>query len=79
MTYKSPPHLKRPFRRGDWALVMNGDGTVCGGPYTVVYAGKKVVRLRDGRRYRASDGWWIGSSGVFPFPWIKLFRVGRQA
>lgn len=72
MSYILPPPIPRPFNRGDLVLVMNGDHTVCSGGHKVVYVGKKVVRIEDGRRYRASDGWWIGSNGIWPYPWIKL-------
>lgn len=71
LTYIYPPELERPFKRRDCVQVMNGDGTVCGKNHRVVYAGPKVVRIEDGRRYRASDGWWIGSNGIWPFPWLR--------
>jgi hypothetical protein len=29
------------------------------------------VRLDDGRRFRPSDGYWIGDNGIWPFPSIQ--------
>lgn len=72
MTYIEPPPLPRPFVRGDTVQVMNRDHTPCQGVHRVVYAGKKVVRIEDGRRYRATDGWWIGDTAAWPFPWLRL-------
>jgi len=72
MTYIEPTELTRPFKRGDRVQVMNGDHSICGANHRVVYAGKKVVRIEDGRRYRATDGWWIGANGTWPFPWLRL-------
>jgi len=71
MTYLTPTKPKKRFKRGDAVQVMNGDHSVCGDNHRVVRAGKKVVRIEDGRRYRASDGWWIGSNGIWPFPWLR--------
>lgn len=77
MTYIEPPQLQRPFKRGDSVQVMNRDHTICGTDHRVVYAGKNVVRIEDGRRYRATDGWWIGSNGTWPFPWLRHTPPGR--
>lgn len=71
MKYIEPPKLKRPFKRGDKVKVVNGDHTICGADHCVIYAGKRVVRIEDGRRYRATDGWWIGSAGTWPFPFLR--------
>lgn len=72
MTYVEPDPLTRPFKKGDIVQVMNSDGSVCGDDHKVVYVGKKVVRIEDGRKYRATDGWWIGNHGAYPFPWLRL-------
>ena len=71
MTYIEPTKPKRPFKSGDRVEVMNADHTVCSNGHWVTYGGKKVVRIEDSRRFRASDGWWIGSNGVWPFPWLR--------
>jgi hypothetical protein len=42
----------------------------------VVYAGKRIVRLDCRRRFRSSDGWWVGENGIWPFPSIRHQKKG---
>lgn len=72
MEYVPPKKLKRPFKRGDRVQVVDRMGVPFDTIHRVRYAGKRVVRIDDGRRYRASDGWWIGENGAWPFPSLTL-------
>jgi len=78
LTYKLPEPLNRPFRRGDRVEVCDRDLRVMD-VESVVYAGKKVVRLFGGRRFRASDGWYIGTNGTWPFPSIRHANTSEVA
>lgn len=71
ITYQVPEELPRKFRRGDRVEVCDRDLSPMS-LQRVVYAGTKIVRTSCGRRWRASDGWWIGSNGTWPFPSIRL-------
>lgn len=71
LTYQVPPELTRPFRTGEVVAVCNRNGETMS-RLTVERAGKKVIRLEgDARRFRASDGWWIGDTDAWPFPSIR--------
>jgi hypothetical protein len=50
--HQPPP---RPFAKGDTVHLIDSQGFDCG-PLKVAYAGKKTVRVRDGRRYLQNDG-----------------------
>ena len=73
MTYVVPKPIRKPFTRGEIVEVCDRDMRVmeC---EKVVYAGKEVIRLEGGRRFRATDGWWIGENGTWPFPSIRHKR-----
>jgi hypothetical protein len=75
MTYVLPKRLRRPFKRGDIVETCHSDLSKMG-TQKVVYAGKKIVRTDDGRRWRASDGWYVGWR-AWPFPSIRLAKRGR--
>lgn len=70
LTYTPPRPPDRPFKTGQLVEVCDRDLS----PMSVVKvhrAGKRVVRLVDGRRFGAVDGWWIGENGTWPFPSIR--------
>lgn len=69
--YIKPTAPDRPFKKGDFVEVMNGDHSICGGPYRVTHAVKSFARIADGREFRQSDGYWIGNNGAYPFPWLR--------
>ena len=78
LTYQMPPRLRRPFRVGEVVSICDRSGDVMG-KFVVAKAGAKVIRLRaDDRRFRASDGWWIGESGVWPFPSLRQETKAEQ-
>lgn len=78
LTYKRPGPIGKSFTRGEVVEVCDRNLRVMG-IGKVVYAGKRVVRLNDNRRFRASDGWWIGENGTWPFPSIRhLTPAGRK-
>lgn len=70
MTYTTPLPIQTPFKAGETVEVCNRD-LVAMSRVKVTRAGIKVVRLVDGRRFRASDGWYIGVGGAYPFPSIR--------
>lgn len=78
ITYKPPLQIRRPFVRGEIVEVVDRNLLMMERE-RVVYAGPRVVRLAGGRRFRASDGWWIGESGTWPFPSIRHARKGGAA
>lgn len=65
------PTSRIQWNCGGDAVVVDSDGNVCGGPYPIVYVGTFVVRIKDGRRFRVKDGWFLGETGCFPFPTLK--------
>lgn len=69
LTYKVPEPPGRPFRKGDIVETLDRNGGVMG-TEVVVYAGPKIVRTKDGRRWN-QDGWWVGEI-AWPFPSIRL-------
>ena len=70
LEYTVPKPIENPFVAGEIVEVCSRDLRPMS-EVRVAYAGKRMIRLDDGRRFRASDGWWIGSNGVFPFPSIR--------
>ncbi len=70
VTYTPPKPIGPPFRSGEIVEVCDSNLSPMS-EERVVYAGKKVVRLEGGRRFRASDGYWIGENGIWPFPSIR--------
>lgn len=77
MTYKVPRPIRRPFETGEIVEVCDRDLLVMSCE-KVARAGKRVVRLEHGRTFRASDGWYIGNHGTWPFPSIRHKR-GKRA
>lgn len=70
MKYLVPKTIRKPFVTGEVVEVcdrhLNEMGHV-----KIKRAGPKVVALEDGRRFRSSDGWWIGETRAWPFPSIR--------
>ena len=75
LIYKVPATITRPFRRGDLVEVCDRD-LVAMSTQRVVYVGKRIVRLDCRRRFRSSDGWWVGENGIWPFPSIRHQKKG---
>jgi hypothetical protein len=72
LTYAPVKPLLRLFVRGDGVEVCDRCLGVLGFS-TVVFAGKKIVRTIDGRRWSAVSGCFVDEKGrVFPFPSIRL-------
>lgn len=71
MEYKLPRKPSRPFKVGDSVQVMNGDHSICGGPYRVKKVTKFFATLPDGRKFKQVNGWWQGESRAWPFPWLR--------
>jgi hypothetical protein len=69
-TYRVPEPIGLQFTKGEFVEVCDRDLSVMS-IKKVIYAGKSVVRIADNRRFRASDGWWIGRNGIWPFPSIR--------
>ncbi len=69
LTYKVPPKLRKPFVAGQFVEVCDRNHDVMS-VVKVVYAGKRIVRLNDGRTFRATDGWYVGLE-AWPFPSIR--------
>ena len=69
LTYMPPPPIRKPFSKGDAVEVCDRELAVMSRS-VVVYAGKKIVRTKCGRRWRAEDGWYVGHT-AHPFPSIR--------
>lgn len=67
--YTVPEPIKTPFAKGEIVEVCDRDLKPMG-EVKVKYAGKKIVRLVDGRTFRATDGWYLGHK-AWPFPSIR--------
>ena len=74
--YKVPKPIKTPFVTGEIVEVCDRKMNVMS-LEKVKRAGPKVVALVGGRRFRASDGYWIGDTGCWPFPSIRHARKKR--
>lgn len=70
LTYKRPKKPQTPFKRGQLVEVCDRDLTTMS-VVKVVYAGKRITRLADGRRFETETGWWVGENGSWPFPSIR--------
>lgn len=71
MLYYTPPEpVRRPFKSGEVVEVCDRDLEPMS-QVKIKRAGKQVIRLVDGRRFRAFDGWYMGSNGTWPFPSIR--------
>lgn len=70
LTYKVPKPIKSPFVTGEVVDVCDRDLHTMSA-VKIKRAGKRVIRLADGRTFRASDGWWIGDTQAWPFPSIR--------
>ena len=72
LTYKQPLPIKKPFERGQLVEVCDRHLYVME-TVKVVYCGPRIVRLADGRRFRATDGWAMGDHPweSYPFPSIR--------
>lgn len=73
LTYKVPKPIISPFQTGEFVDVCDRDLKTMS-RVKIKRAGKKVIRLVDGRTFRASDGWWIGDDRAWPFPSIRHSR-----
>lgn len=73
LTYVVPTKPSRPFVRGDFVDVMNRDGRRLS-TRRVKRAGKRIVVTDCERRWEQSNGYWVGETGSFPFPWIRHSR-----
>lgn len=73
LTYKVPLSFRKPFKTGEVVEVCDRD-LISMSDVKIKRAGKKVIRLVDSRTFRASDGWWIGENGTWPFPSIRHKR-----
>jgi hypothetical protein len=78
MTYKVPKPIRRPFYRGEIVETCDRDLTVMS-KQRVIRVGKRIVVTECGRRWRASDGWWVGENGVWPFPSIRHSTTRKKA
>lgn len=67
--YTPPKPIERPFVVGEIVEVCDRDLKAIS-EVQVKYAGKKIVRLVDGRTFRATDGYWLGDE-AYPFPSIR--------
>lgn len=72
LQYTIPKPILKPLKRGDLVDVMSRDGMRLS-TRRVVRAGPRVVVTDCTRRWRATDGRWIGDR-VYPFPWIRRSR-----
>lgn len=71
LTYRVPPKIIKPFAVGEIVAICDRDGAIISRA-KVKTAGKKVIRLAsDLRSFRASDGYWIGEDGFYPFPSLR--------
>lgn len=68
-TYKMPKPIGRPFVKGEIVETCDRDLNVMD-EQKVVYAGKRIVRTKCGRTWRATDGWYVGHD-AWPFPSIR--------
>lgn len=73
MTYKVPKPRGKPFRKGDLVETCDRHLEVME-VVRIVAAGSRQVRTECGRLWRQKDGWWIGDTGVFPFPSIRHLK-----
>jgi hypothetical protein len=73
MTYRIPKPLNRALKCGDEVEVCDRDLSPMS-RVRVARSGKRVVRLRDGRRFDAQTGYWIGENRRWPFPSIRPVR-----
>ena len=70
LTYVVPRPIGKPFETGEVVEFCNRDMKVLS-EVKIARAGKRIVRLVDGRTFRASDGWYVGDGGAYPFPSIR--------
>lgn len=70
LTYTPPKPVRKPFETGQIVDVCDRDLKTMS-QVKVRRSGKKVTTLVDGRRFRSDDGYWIGETGVWPFPSIR--------
>lgn len=66
--HEPPP---RPFAKGDIVELIDSTGFNCG-RLKITRAGKRLVSVADGRRYKQNDGRWFADGRAWPFPWIRL-------
>ena len=72
LTYVLPTKPSRQFVRGDLVDVMDREGHRM--------STRKVVRVQrhwvvtDCKRMWTQDGYWVGDTGTWPFPWIRHSR-----
>lgn len=59
----------KPFQRGLLVSLRRSDNTEIT-KMRIVRTTKHFAILIDGTKYRKSDGFWVGESGIFPFPRI---------
>jgi hypothetical protein len=71
ITYKPPKRLRKPFVRGQMVEVCDRDLNPERTQRKIVRVGKLITVTDCGRRWRTSDGWWIGENGTWPFPSIR--------
>lgn len=72
LTYVMPTKPSRPFVRGDIVDVMDREGKRMSTRKVVRVQGHWVVT--DCQRMWTQNGYWVGSAGTWPFPWIKHSR-----
>lgn len=80
LTYETPWPLPRPFVKGDKVHVYSRDLIVIG-ITDVAYAGVKVIRTKDGRRWEATTGLWLDDLHchvTYPFPLIRLAYTNHE-
>lgn len=69
LTYTVPKPIRRPFETGEIVEFCDRDLKVLS-ELKIVRAGKRIVRVEDGRTFRATDGWYVGEQ-AWPFPSIR--------
>ncbi len=77
LTYVMPTKPRRPFVKGDFVDVMDREGKRM--------STEKVARVHqqhwvitDCGRMWTQNGYWVGDTGTWPFPWIKHSRRKKK-
>lgn len=75
--FRVPKPIRHHFTTGEFVEVCDRSLNTMS-VVKIKRAGTKVVKLSDGRTFRASDGWWIGEK-AWPFPSIRhQLKRGRR-